>query len=136
VVGRVWKSYFSLEGIVRLAAILLMVGIGIGIGVSIWMSREGTPVLHPDDPRNTTGERGIVLLVADWCGYCRKLQSDFEHGNVRYRTLDVETDEGKRAMNALGMQEVPVTVIGQDVIQGYDPAKLGSKLASLGYDLY
>ena len=40
---------------------------------------------HADDPRLQTGESGIVMLAAEWCGYCRKQQKDFELAGVRYR---------------------------------------------------
>lgn len=92
--------------------------------------------LHPDDPRTGTGERGVVMLAAEWCGYCRKQQKDFELAEVRYRVLDVDTEEGRRAAIALGTRGVPVTVVGQRVIQGYDTAALQENLTPLGYDVY
>ncbi|WP_368562440.1 glutaredoxin family protein [Pseudoxanthomonas sp. UTMC 1351] len=92
--------------------------------------------LHPDDPRMRTGDRGVVMLAAEWCGYCRKQQKDFELAEVRYRVLDVDTEEGRRAATALGTRGVPVTVVGQRVIQGYDTAALQENLTPLGYDVY
>lgn len=89
----------------------------------------------PDDPRLHTGERRIVMLAAEWCGYCRKQRQDFEQANVRYALLDVDTPEGQRAARALGTSGVPVTVIGQDVVRGYRPDELKEKLAPLGYRL-
>ena len=65
--------------------------------------------LHADDPRLLTGDAKIVMLAADWCGYCRKLQAEFEREGVRYRVLDVDEEEGDRAANALGTRGVPVT---------------------------
>ncbi|TQD41131.1 glutaredoxin family protein [Lysobacter aestuarii] len=89
--------------------------------------------LHPDDPRLATGDDRIVMMAAEWCGYCRKQQKAFELADVRYRVLDVDTPEGQRAMRALGARGVPTTVIGQDVVRGYDTAALQSKLEPLGY---
>ena len=98
----------------RILGLLLVVGIAGGLYA--W-SRGGQPELHPDDPRLATGEAGIVMLAAEWCGYCRKQQGDFERAGVRYRVLDIDNDDGDRAMRALGARGVPVTVIGQAVSQ-------------------
>ena len=98
--------------------------------------RDAQPALHPDDPRTSTGDDRIVMLAAEWCGYCRKQQGDFERASVRYRVLDVDTPEGDRAMQAMGVRGVPTTIIGQQVVHGYDTAALDRGLTRLGYRVY
>ncbi|KAF1685481.1 NrdH-redoxin [Pseudoxanthomonas broegbernensis] len=110
--------------------------LGIAGGLYAWWSQHRQPELHPDDPRVATGEQGIVMLAADWCGYCRRQQGDFERAGVRYQVLDIDTEPGDRALRAIGARGVPVTVVGQAVIRGYDTAALDRKLAPLGYDVY
>jgi glutaredoxin len=105
-------------------------------GVYWLWSGTGGDALHPDDPRLLTGGQGVVMLAADWCGYCRRQQADFERAGVRYQVLDVDADAGSRAMRALGARGVPVTVVGQAVIRGYDTAALDRQLSPLGYDVY
>ncbi|MBL8300735.1 MAG: glutaredoxin family protein [Rhodanobacteraceae bacterium] len=86
------------------------------------------------DPRRQTGDSGVVLLVAEWCGYCKQLKSALDTAKVPYTELDVEDGgAGYDAYNALGGRGVPITVIGQDVIHGYDPGQLGKKLSQHGY---
>ncbi len=92
--------------------------------------------LHPDDPRHLTGDDRIVMLAAEWCGYCRRQQQEFERADVRYHVLDVDTPEGDQAMQAIGARGVPVTVIGQDVVRGYDTTALNQRLVPLGYRVY
>jgi glutaredoxin len=92
--------------------------------------------LSPDDPRRITGDKRIVMIAADWCGYCRKQQRDFERAGVRYRVLDYDQAEGKSASRALGTRGVPITVIGQQVVHGYRPEELDAHLRPLGYDVY
>ncbi|WP_149196120.1 glutaredoxin family protein [Luteimonas suaedae] len=106
------------------------------IGAFLHFRGAGEPELQPDDPRTTTGDARIVMLAAEWCGYCRKQQKDFELADVRYRVLDIDTPEGDRAMRALGARGVPVTVIGQHVVRGYDTAALDERLRPLGYRVY
>ena len=118
----------------RTLLVLLMLLAAIGGAYSLWSKRE--PMLHPDDPRLLTGDGEIVMLAAEWCGYCRKLQGDFERAGVRYRVLDVDQAEGDRAAKALGTRGVPVTVVGQQVIHGYDTPALDASLQPLGYDVF
>ncbi len=117
----------------RALGLLLLVGLA---GAFFHFRGAGEQALHPDDPRTLTGDDRIVMLAADWCGYCRRQQAEFERAQVRYRVLDVDTPEGDRAMQALRAKGVPVTVIGQSVVRGYDTAALDEKLIPLGYRVY
>lgn len=103
-----------------------------------WMHlrAEAPQSLHPDDPRSATGKTGIVMLAAEWCGYCRRQQAEFAASKVRYRVLDIDTPDGARAMRAIGARGVPVTVIGQNIVRGYDTPMLGKHLQPLGYRIY
>ena len=118
----------------RSLLIVLALGAAAWAAVSAWQGR--VVELHADDPRRATGADGIIMLAAEWCGYCRKQQKDFEMAGVRYRVLDLDTDQGSRAARALGTRGVPVTVVGQQVIQGYDTASLQQNLTPLGYRVY
>ena len=117
----------------RLVALLLLLGL---TGVVFHFRGNAAPELHPDDPRRLTGEDRIVMLAAEWCGYCRAQQAEFERAEVRYRVLDIDTPEGDRAMRALSARGVPVTVVGQDIIRGYDTAALKQSLSPLGYRVF
>lgn len=118
----------------RTLGILLVVA----IAAAAFRLLDATPAaaLHADDPRTATGDDRVVMLAAEWCGYCRKLRRDFDRARVAYRLLDIDTPEGARAMQALGARAVPVTVIGQDVVRGYDTHALNERLIPLGYRVY
>lgn len=116
--------------------LMLFLGAAGGVySLGSYLAKREAP-LHADDPRLLTGDAKIVMLAADWCGYCRKLQAEFEREGVRYRVLDVDEEEGDRAANALGTRGVPVTIVGQEVIHGYDTAAIKSRLKPLGYDVF
>ncbi|HST45027.1 MAG TPA: glutaredoxin domain-containing protein [Luteimonas sp.] len=117
----------------RIVLVLLVLAV---LGGVMHLRGGSARSLHPDDPRIATGDARIVMLAADWCGYCRRQRKEFEHANVRYRVLDIDTPEGDRAMQALGARGVPVTVIGQSVVRGYDTAALDAALSPLGYRVY
>ena len=113
--------------------LLLLLGVLALAGGWMHLRAEAPQSLHPDDPRSATGKTGIVMLAAEWCGYCRRQQADFAAAKVRYRVLDIDTPDGARAMRALGARGVPVTVIGQNVVRGYDTPALAGHLKPLGY---
>jgi glutaredoxin len=118
-------------------ALWLLLAVALAGGAHAWLKRNALgSAIGADDPRLHTGDQRIVMLAADWCGYCRKQRGDFERANVRYHVLDVDTPEGDRAMRALGARGVPVTVIGQNVVRGYDRARLDEHLSPLGYRVY
>ncbi|ALN87164.1 glutaredoxin family protein [Lysobacter capsici] len=102
-------------------------------GFDLFASRPAE--LKPDDPRHTTGDKRIVMLAAQWCGYCEKLRKDFELANVRYSLIDIDTEAGQRAMEAVGARGVPVTIIGQDIVYGYNMDEIKDRMEPLGYRL-
>lgn len=106
----------------------------IGLAVALLMLREHKAVAA-HDPRLRTGETGIVMLTAEWCGYCKRQEAQFQRAGVRYEALDVDTEAGDQAWRALRGRVVPMTVVGQDVIRGYDIEALRERLAPLGYTL-
>lgn len=116
---------------------LLLLAIGGGVH-AWWRSADSAPsaALAAGDPRLLTGDDGIVMLAADWCGYCRRQQADFARAQVRYTVLDVEQEAGHQAAAALGLEGVPITVIGQHVVEGYDTDSLDLHLQPLGYRVY
>lgn len=86
------------------------------------------------DPRHGTGNDGIVMLTASWCGYCHQLKKSFDAAGVKYAELDVEESrEGELAYQALHGHGVPMTVVGQDVVYGYDAPRINELLAERGY---
>jgi glutaredoxin len=88
------------------------------------------------DPRNNTGDDGIVMLSAEWCGYCKALRLELDGMGVDYRELDIETsEEGEMAFHAVRARGVPVLVVGQDIIYGYNPERARSLIRSAGHAL-
>jgi glutaredoxin len=106
----------------------------IGLALALLMLREHKAVAA-NDPRLYTGESGVVMLTAEWCGYCRRQEAMFERAGVRFEALDIDTEIGEQAYRALRGRGVPLTVVGQHVIRGYNVDALRSKLAPLGYTL-
>jgi mycoredoxin len=82
------------------------------------------------------GDPSRVLMVsAEWCGYCQRQLADFRAVGVRFTLLDFDQAEGRDTVEALGGRGVPLTVIGDEVIDGYNRPLLAQKLAAIGYEL-
>lgn len=64
----------------------------------------------------------VTLLVTSWCGYCRSLESFLKENKINHRILDVESSpQGRRIYEKLGGGGVPVTLVDNHVIRGYQP---------------
>ena len=87
-----------------------------------------------DDPRGQTGADGIVMLSATWCSYCDALREDLDAMGVAFNELDIDdAARGSAAFDAVNARGVPVLVVGQDIVYGYDPDRARELIASAGY---
>jgi glutaredoxin len=111
-----------------LAAVLILVGTG-----AVYSQHEHQRAL---DSLGESGEgERIVMISAEWCGYCTRQIKDFKAAGVRFRVLDYDQPEGRRVHAALGGRGVPVTAIDGQVVHGYNRPLLKRRLSELGYEL-
>jgi len=111
--------------------ILLVVAALFG-GLHLYATRGGSA----DDPRKETGADGIVMLSASWCGYCDALRQDLDAMGVAFSELDIDdAAHGSAAFDAVNARGVPVLVVGQDIVYGYDPDRARELIAAAGYRL-
>lgn len=88
------------------------------------------------DPRHHTGADGIVMLSAEWCGYCKALRTELDGMGADYHELDIETsEEGEQAFRAVRGRGVPVLIVGQEIVHGYDPERARSLIQATGQAL-
>jgi glutaredoxin len=78
----------------------------------------------------------VVLYTTKWCPYCRSLRLYLDAYRIPYKEHDVEKSlSGFMGFWALRGRGVPVSVIGPDVVYGYDMARINRSLAALGYQV-
>ena len=105
------------------------------IVAAMFFQHKGQP--DKNDPRLNTGNDGIVLLSAQWCGYCKALRASLSAHAVPFREIDVETSaEGAHAYSSLKGKAIPITVIGQNVVYGYDIQRIDDLLKPLGFQIH
>lgn len=63
-----------------------------------------------------------VLYSTAWCGYCKKTRALLEKHGIEYTEFDIErSSEGKQQYEKLNGVGVPLLLIGDKVVRGYDP---------------
>lgn len=72
----------------------------------------------------------VTVYTTPTCPWCGKVKDYLGDKGVAFDEVNVASDrEGARRMIELtGQRAVPVTVIGNDFVVGYDPEKLESNL--------
>lgn len=77
------------------------------------------------DARDRVGQDHVILFSAEWCGYCDRLRADLVRAKVDFSERDIEQSTSTHdAWRTLGGRGVPLTLVGDDVVHGYDPARV------------
>jgi glutaredoxin len=81
-----------------------------------------------------TGRNKVVLYTTQRCGYCRRAKQYLDGRNIAYTEYDVETtDRGRRDFKKLNGQGVPVILVGDQRMNGYNEERLAGMLDRAGY---
>lgn len=78
---------------------------------------------------NTSKQKIVVYSTPD-CAYCYTVKDYLLEKGFQYEEINIyESEEGRKKMEELsGQQNVPVTVVGETVITGWDKKKLNETL--------
>jgi glutaredoxin-like YruB-family protein len=75
----------------------------------------------------------ITLYSARNCPHCRRARQYLEHKGLRFQELDVERNaRAQKAFARLGARGVPVILIGETRIDGFDRRRLDQALRGRG----
>lgn len=85
---------------------------------------------HRPGPTSTE----VTIYTTVWCGYCKRLRQDLQASKIPYAEYDVEKSmQGLLGMWALRARGVPVSVIGPQIVHGYQLPAIETALAALGH---
>jgi glutaredoxin len=88
--------------------------------------------LNPPTPIVVPVGFEAILYATAWCPYCAKARKLLTARNVPYREYDIEkSSEGLAQYERLGGQGIPVLVIKDKVIHGFDEDKINAALQNL-----
>ena len=76
--------------------------------------------------------KAVTIYSTPVCHFCHMAKDYFTENNIAYTEYDVASDQAKRAemIDLSGQMGVPVIVIGDDLIIGFDEAKVKEILAA------
>lgn len=73
---------------------------------------------------------GVLLYGTSWCGYCKQAKAFMQKKGIAFTEYDIEHDaRAKQAFDAMGGGGVPVIVVGQQRMNGFNEAGLERLLA-------
>lgn len=74
--------------------------------------------------------KSVTIYSTPTCHFCKMAKEFFEEKGVQYTDYDVAADAAKRQemIGLTGQLGVPVIVVGDEVLVGFDREKLADKL--------
>nr|WP_143710609.1 glutaredoxin domain-containing protein [Janthinobacterium sp. Marseille] len=117
------KSRNKSSGLLKWAVVLAMLGAALLLGKPLWSGKQAPPAVV------SSVQPEVTLYATEWCGYCAAARKLFEDKGIAYTELDVEkTSAGYEGHKKLGGNGVPLIVIGDEVIRGFDERALQKSL--------
>lgn len=81
-------------------------------------------------------QQHVIVYTTQSCPYCRVLRNLLNDYQISYQEIDIEkTLRGKLAYIVLGQPGVPVSIINERIIHGYDGEVLTNALVDAGYTI-
>lgn len=81
--------------------------------------------INPQPDYAAMHNQQVILYATEWCGYCKKTRELLESNNIPYFEYDIEKSaEGREQHQRLGGNGVPVLLIGDEVVRGYNPSRI------------
>ncbi|HTS54861.1 MAG TPA: glutaredoxin family protein [Burkholderiales bacterium] len=76
----------------------------------------------------------VRIYSAPWCGYCKKAKAHLAARRVPYDDVDVEASErGRSEFLQLRGRGVPVILVGNQRMDGFDARRLDAMLSAAGW---
>lgn len=75
--------------------------------------------------RGLVGNDRVVMFSTRHCGYCERLRGDLRRAGIEWTERDVESSTvNHNAWRALGGRGVPLTLVDDTVVSGYNPGRI------------
>lgn len=86
------------------------------------------------DPRSSNPPGHVVLFSAQWCGLCTQIRQCLLRSGVPFEERDVENSlQASAQWWALRVRGVPATLVGPDLVYGFQTERLKTALAAAGH---
>lgn len=119
---------------VRLVAVLALLALA-GCRIE---TRTDAPAPEAAGPVATSGaeDAGVTVYLTAWCPYCRAAREYLDGQGIAYRPVDIESGPEAYAEyeGQGGTGSIPLIVVGEDKMQGFEENALASLLERNGID--
>ena len=101
------------------------------IGLLLSMSYQGIKAYF-----TSSDQQHVLIYTTQDCPYCYALRELLKNYQISYQDIDVEkTIRGQLAYLILGQPGVPISIINQQIIYGYDGELLTDALVDAGHTI-
>jgi len=108
-----------------------LIVIAIFIIAMILLSRRQDVETIDCDAEVLASKPNVVMLGAWWCSYCYQAKKYFQKNNIHYCEYDMEnTLEGKRLYEKHGGGSVPIMLIGDYQLRGFNEKQIEAAIAA------
>jgi glutaredoxin len=91
----------------------------------VWQAHTIYQGVVPEGEMTDLHKGKAILYATSWCGFCDKARKLLKSHSIPYFEYDIEESlEGKRQMDELGGEAVPVLLINGQVVKGYQPDEI------------
>ena len=85
------------------------------------------PAVDTSKPRASA----VTMFSTSWCPHCKRAKAYFAQKGVSYREVDIEaSDAGRREFAGYGGSGVPLIIVGEKRMRGFDAGAMDRLLAS------
>lgn len=85
------------------------------------------PAVDTSKPRASA----VTMFSTSWCPHCKRAKAYFAQKGVSYREVDIEaSDAGRREFAGYGGSGVPLIIVGEQRMRGFDAGAMDRLLAS------
>jgi len=96
----------------------------LALGAAFWFGRTLSPQ-RSAPVEAAAGQPAVVLYATEWCGYCKATRAFFAANGIRYIEHDIEKSSTALSEHRkLGGNGVPLIVVGDELIKGYNEQTL------------
>ncbi|GMR20415.1 MAG: glutaredoxin domain-containing protein [Gammaproteobacteria bacterium] len=80
------------------------------------------------------GARSVTMLSTAWCSVCKKAKAYLKKRGISFLEYDIEKSTvGRMEYQKLNGKGVPIILVGNQRMNGFNPSKLDRMLANVGY---
>jgi glutaredoxin len=93
-------------------------------------ARQRANASAPPPASRRRGASEVVVYSTSWCGWCRKTMAWLDERGVEYENRDIEKNDAWREelIEKTGRGSIPMVEIDGEVIQGFNPDRMGELL--------